>query len=459
MRGEQSIVETTEYLLILVEPDARKVLARETVEGYRLPSVRIPQWERPAKELQQAVQATWKLHVIVLDLLLSSDGTPFCAVAELLLSAPLVGLRAVALEQLEIPELSEQQRMQVVSLLSGGSLTNSPFSELGWIDQAITWLESETGRKLSSKSRIEQYNAGGAFSLVRFQTEDDRNYWLKATGEPNAHELSITRLLSELGGRFLPEMISSRSAWNAWLMSGEATQLTELPTDPFELFCVLEDAVESMAELQMKTEGQSLDLLEAGAFDQGLEVFQKHSDCLFDYLQEAMSLQTSTKVPRVDKPRLQEIHGIFEDACRRMENLDLPNTIVHGDMNYGNIVTGLGHCQFIDWCEAYVGNPLITLQHLLLLNRAENPDVRAFINSVLKDRYRNVWLAMCDPAEIDDGFAYMPLLAVASTLYGRGDWLTTSQRDDPRRQAYARNLTRHMDHAAKDPPLLEALRS
>jgi hypothetical protein len=66
---------------------------------------------------------------------------------------------------------------------------------------------------------------------------------------------------------------------------------------------------------------------------------------------------------------------------------------------------------------------------------------------------------MCDPAEIDDGFVYMPILAVASTLYGRGDWLTTSQRDDPRRQAYARNLTRHMDHAANDPALLEALRS
>lgn len=457
MGVEEAIAETTEYRLILVQPDSRKVLAIETVDGYRLPSVRIPRWTRPAKELQREIQATWKLHVIILDLLPSPDGIPFCAVAEVLPSEKPAELETLAFKQLEIPELSEQQRTQLASLLAGGSLSNSPFSQIGWIDQAITWLETETGRKLSSKSRIEQYNAGGAFSLVHFDMKDDWSYWLKATGEPNAHELSITSLLSELGGAYLPEMISSRPAWNAWLMSGEATQVTELPADPFELFRVLEDAVESMAELQMKTEGRSLDLLDAGAFDQGMEVFQKHSAALFDYLQEAMSLQTSTKVARLDKPRLQEIRAIFEDACRRMEDLDLPKTIVHGDMNCGNILTGRGHCQFIDWCEAYVGNPLITLQHLLLFNSAENPEVRTFINSVLKDRYRNVFLKMCDPKAIDSGFVYMPLLAVVSSLYGRCDWLATSKRDDPRRQAYARNLIRHIDQASRDPVLLEAL--
>jgi hypothetical protein len=167
-------------------------------------------------------------------------------------------------------------------------------------------------------------------------------------------------------------------------------------------------------------------------------------------------LQTSAKVPPIAQSRLQEIRMTFEDVCRRMEDLDLPETIVHGDMNRGNILVNCGHCQFIDWCEAYVGNPLIGLQHLLLLNKVEQPERRIDINRALREKYRATWSGSCNSAAIDEGFLYMPLLAIASTLYGRGDWLASPQRNDRRRQSYARSLARHMERAAREPELLEA---
>jgi hypothetical protein len=206
-----------------------------------------------------------------------------------------------------------------------------------------------------------------------------------------------------------------------------------------------------MAKLQMKTQGHNLDLINAGAFDQGLQVFENHAAELFDYLEEAMGLQTSTKAPRLEKKRIQELRAIFAEVCQRVEHLDICETIVHGDMNRGNILTGVGHCQFVDWSEAYLGHPLVTLQHLLQLNKVENSEIRDFINMLLKRRYLD------DPEAFDEGFVYMPVLAVASTLYGRGDWLNSSQRNDPRRQSYARSLARHMDRAARKPELLEAL--
>jgi hypothetical protein len=451
------ILESIEYLVVLVQPDSRMVLALVAAGSYLLPHVRIPQRARPAEELRNAIKDEFGLHVFVLELLASPGGSPPCAVAEVLTQNANSQLQAVKLEQISNSELSEQHRGQVASLLFGAN--GCPFAQVGWIDEAIAWMESATHRRLLSKSGIDQFNAGGRFTLVRFHTEDDGHYWLKATGEPNAHELSITRLLSVLGGDYLPEMISSRPAWNAWLMSGEAKGIDELPTDPFQLFRLLEDAVESMASLQIRTEGRRLDLLDAGAFDQGIGFFHRHSAALFDYLEEAMSSQTSTKAPRLEKTRLQEIQTIFEDVCRRMEDLGIPDTIVHGDMNHGNILTGVGHCQFIDWSEAYVGNPLISLQHLLLLNKAENPEIRSFIDRALKARYRDVWLALCAPAVFDDGLVFMPVLAVASSLFGRCDWLTTSERRNPNRQSQARNLARHMDREARAPELLEALRS
>jgi thiamine kinase-like enzyme len=455
MEVEEAILKTTEYLLVLVQPDSRKILVLDSSESCRLPRVRIPQQTRPAEQLRKGSKAAWGLDVLILDFFPSQDASPGGAVAELLGPNPSDELRLVESESIGIDELSEQQCALIGNVLAGE--TKSPFSQLGWIDEAVAWLEAATQRKLLSKSSIHQLNAGGAFSLIRLQTEDGQCYWLKATGEPNAHELSITFLLSELCGEYLPELISSRPSWNAWLALEGATQITELPTDPFKLSRLLEDAVEAMANLQMRTVGHRSELLNAGAFDQGIQIFQKHSAALFDYLEEAMSLQTSTKVPRLNRSRLQEIRTIFEEICRRMEALQLPETIVHGDLNYGNILNGCGHCQFIDWCEAYLGNPLIPLQHLLLLNRVENLKQRQFINQALQQRYRYAWRKAFDPARFDAGFVYMPSLAIASSLLGRGDWLASPNRGDPRRQSYARRLARHMDRAVSAPELLEAI--
>jgi hypothetical protein len=454
MPVQETIVETTEYRLVLVLPESRKILAIGDVDGYRLPSISVPQWTRPAEQLREAIHTAWKLSVLILDFF---HGSPFCAIAEVLVPSQSTDLKAVSFEQLQTPELSERQLAQIASILAGDSQVSSPFARVGWIEEATKWLETETGRKLSSKRDIEQYNAGGGFALVRFHTEDDRDYWLKATGDPNAHELSITTFLSKLCGRYLPELISSKPEWNAWLMSGEATCVTEIPTAPFQLFTLLEDAVECMAKLQIKTQGHNLDLLDAGAFDQGLDVLTDHATELFDYIEEAMSLQTSTKVPRLEKKRIQKLRAIFEEVCQRVEHLGICDTIVHGDMNRGNILTGSGHCQFIDWSEAYLGNPLITLQHLLLLNKVEGSEIRNFINLLLKQRFLDIWVASCAPDALDEGFVYMPFLAAASSLYGRGNWLSTPQRNDWRRQSYARTLARHIDRAAREPEFLEAL--
>jgi hypothetical protein len=240
-------------------------------------------------------------------------------------------------------------------------------------------------------------------------------------------------------------------------MGGEATALSQWPQEPFRLFALLESAVESMAQLQLRTQGQSLTLLNAGAFDQGMQSFLRRSHEIFDYLQESMSLQTSTRAHKLGKTRLLEMRAIFDQTCERMESLGIGKSIVHGDLNTGNVLTGIGHCQFIDWCEAYLGNPLVSLQHLLLLNRVGSLELREFVSEILKSRYLNVWASECDPEVMRQGLVYMPMLAIASTLYGRGDWLDSPLRHDSRRRSYARSLARYMDSASREPAFAEAL--
>ena len=240
-------------------------------------------------------------------------------------------------------------------------------------------------------------------------------------------------------------------------MSEEATPVAEMPTEPLALATVLGTAVECMAKLQKKTLGHSRELLRAGAFDQRIQVFQQHTAELFDYLEEAMSLQISTKAPRLEQKRVRELRACFEIACQHLERLNICETIVHGDLNCGNILIGAGPCQFIDWSEAYIGHPLISLQHLLLLNRTEEFATHHFINSVLQERYVDSLDEGSRAGDFRAGLIYTPMLAIASTLYGRGDWLCSPQRDDPHRQSYARSLARHMDRAAQDAHLLVTL--
>jgi hypothetical protein len=450
------VLGSVEYRVVLIEPDSRAVLALDTGNGCKLPQVHIPNRTRPVQQLQRAIRSTWGLHALILDFVATGCSSLPCVIAELLAPPTSQRLERIAPSQLSCLELTEAEHSALLSALEGE--TKSPFTRIGWFDEAAAWIEAATGRRVSRNADIEQLNAGGAFALVRFGADDGWNCWLKATGEPNKHELSITSLLSQLCGGYLPEFLALKPQWNAWLTSAEGTGITDLPANPFELFRLLEDAVGSLAELQVRTVGAESELLDAGAFDQRLDVLLSRSDALFDYLDEVMELSACRHLPRVERESLVEIRTAFKLLYERLHHRGIPETIVHGDMNPGNIVIGYEHCQFIDWSEAYVGQCIVSLEHLLLLvNSIENPDLRAFMKASLKQRYVDAWATVCAPDALQEGFCYMPLMAAASALYGRGDWLNSPERYDVRHLLYARTIVTYMERALRHPELQEAL--
>ncbi|WP_263408856.1 phosphotransferase [Terriglobus tenax] len=449
-------VITNEYRVLLVDPKSHTLLAQERCGEYCLARVAVPLGTRPARQLQETFRTSWGVTILILDLLAVHDNMSPCAVAELLAGEVPAEFRAVLPEQIRRDELSEEGRSLFQDMLRG--TVRSPFTEIGWIDRAIAWLETATGRRLSSKADIEQHNAGGAFTLLRFRTQDGCDYWLKATGAPNLHERNITSLLSRLCAGHVPEVVAEIPEWNAWMMRGQGSVRRALPTEATGIWHVLRGAVKSLAALQMNTVGSEQALFAVGACDHGTHVLRAKAETLFAYIDEAMSLQTSTKVPRLGASRLCELRRIFEDVCGHMEQLGLPPTVLHGDMNLGNILVADGRCVFIDWSEAYVGSPLVTFEHILLLNQVDCPSLKSSRDACLRQVYRGALGKILDVRAVDEGFACAPMIAAASSILGRGDWLRTHLRDDPRRQAYVRAIARHMDRAAREPALLRRLR-
>ena len=339
--------DMVEYRTVLVDPDLRKVWVREG-SGF-LPRVRIAGQALRAQELRKALEAAWGLRVFIVDFVGDDPLSP-CVLAEVEQTASLADLQLISLNQVPNAEFSDTDRALVETLLNGKS--KQEVSRIGWIHEAAAWFQANTHRRMLTTRNIEQFSAGGGCALLRFHAEDGSTFWLKAASGPHRHECAVTALLSRLGPECLPDFIASRPDWNAWLMSGEGTAIAEVPQKSLDLFTLLETAIASMAALQVRTIGRGDDLRGCGAFDQNLHVLAAHSQELFAYLEEAMSLQTSTRVPSVAKDRLREIRNIFDVVCDRLIELDLPEAIIHGDINpatlwfkraTANLSTGLRH--------------------------------------------------------------------------------------------------------------------
>ncbi len=447
--------EMTEHRIAVIVPESGAVLAVRDIGDYRLPRISIPQGVNLTHALRNALRSQWDLPVLILEYVIAQGSMPSCAIAQLLLPATSTAFFEVMPSQLAPGELTEEDLSALLSILEGKAL--SLFSRMGWLNEVVCWVERATRQSLGSQEDIEQVRAGGGTALVRFRMQGGNDYWLKAAGEENHSELPITKLLSTICEEYLPELVDSRSDWNAWLMAGQALAIERLPQEPLALFNFLEDAIVSMAELQLRTVGRERELLEAGAFDQRSYIFATRSEEIFECIEEVMGLQTSTKVPRIERRRLRELREILERVSELQNDLGIPDTVLHGDLNCANILAGQGHCQFIDWCEAYVGNPLISFEHLLLLHQG-SPSIQRETNARrLKDCYKARLAQVCDPRAIERGFLYAPMLAAYSTLHGRGDWPGTPMRRDPRCQASIRSIARYLDRAACDPRLLASI--
>jgi hypothetical protein len=205
-----------------------------------------------------------------------------------------------------------------------------------------------------------QLNASTTFSLIRFET-NGRAVWFKAVGEPNRHEFMITLKLSELFPTFLPAIISHCPEWNGWL-SVEVTgyELTEARQAEF-----WDTAATALGTLQIESIERVADIGEAGGQSLTSSELMALRRPFFDVMGELMKRQTKVPPPILGDKELLDLEERVCNALTRMHQLGIPETLGHLDPNPGNVIVSSGSCVFLDWAEAYVGNPFFTFQYLL----------------------------------------------------------------------------------------------
>lgn len=441
--------------MIVLSRGGTEVLLVPNGERYILPWVEIPRWQRVAENLTATVKSDWGEEVVCLFEPATEprgDGGRRYHAAEHLCTCgspklPTCWMPLSTLCQEALIEAQDYAAVkQAVAVCKGEieRLSAGPFARLGWFGELRNWIESvvePVGFRLTE--RFQQLNAANSFSLIRFETSGPA-LWFKAVGEPNQREFAITCALAQIFPDYLPRILSTRPDWNGCLTREvQGKLLSEVQGQ--ELWT---EASIALARLQIQSIDRGSQILGAGARDLGSAALSKLMQPFMSVVEQVMERQTKVAPPVLDHKDLSVLTDSLHSSLEAMDATGIPDTLGHLDLNPGNILVSDRRCAFLDWAEAYIGNPLFSLEYLLQHARhafGENSDVRTRMITA----YCAQWDGVISPAAIADAVAFAPLLAVFAYAAGSDAWKEPQQLQEPA-AGYLRSLARRMRREAKE---------
>ncbi|SEB52271.1 hypothetical protein SAMN05443244_0947 [Terriglobus roseus] len=135
--------EGIRYHLLITDTARAGLFVMASLEGFCLPEVCVPVWQRPAQALQTACLRSWNVHAIVACFLPVNRGSDDrYAVLEIVAPYANGTLKRVDPRRSFI-RLADEQMDALTTLSTSGN--GGSTSALGWIQEAITWVEASVG--------------------------------------------------------------------------------------------------------------------------------------------------------------------------------------------------------------------------------------------------------------------------------------------------------------------------
>ncbi len=453
--AEQNESET--YRVIILGRNGTEVLLVPDGDRFALPSVEIPRSQRVAEDLTAAIKTDLGEEVICLCDLDASTATNgkgiryqtaehWCANGTAKIPTRWVPVSALSQDSLIDPFDYSASRQSITAC--NAEMQDSPagpFARLGWFKELREWVEAviePLGFHLNGNFR--QLNASPSFSLIRFET-DGPGLWFKAVGEPNRRECAITCTLAQLFPNYLPLVLAARPDWNGWLTREVAGKLL----CEVQEAALWERAAAALAELQIESMDHGVRIFAAGARDLGTPALSKLIQPFIEIMAQLMERQPKVPPPVLGRKELLLLGDRIQSALDALEALGIPETVGHLDLNPGNIIVSPSRCAFLDWAEAYVGNPFFGFRYLLEhLRRAIGTDSAVEARSI--QSYCAHWEQVAPTGAIAEALALAPLPAVFAYAAGSNAWEDTERLQEPATAGYFRSLTRRMNREANE---------
>jgi hypothetical protein len=436
--------------VIVMGRDRTEVLLKTAESGFAFPAVEVPRWERLAENVTAALRRDWDCDAVCLFTLdHSSEDGAHCEVVECLCDR---GCKQEtvwkSIHSLNADSFQNEAQFQILEhcvhqLHRYERDPDSPFARKGWLDELRCWTaEVIRPMGLELTGPFCQYNATPSFSLIRFETNGPA-VWFKAVGEPNQREFPITLKLAELFPKFVPQILGTKQEWNGWLACEvHGTNLGE--TKDISLW---EQAATELGRLQIESISESQSVLQSGAHDLVANRLLTAIDPFFDVIARLMEEQPKVPPAILNRDELSLVKLRIEDALTLLEDLRIPDTLGHLDLNPWNVIASGNGCVFVDWVEAYVGSPFFSFQYLLEHFRraiGANPT----FEFQLVQAYRATWARSFSDEVIREGLALALLPAVFAYATGTDSWKDEERLRDPKIAGYFRSLARRMNREA-----------
>jgi hypothetical protein len=443
------------YRAIVLGRGGIDLLLVRTAGRFVLPTVEIPRCERVAANLTSALKIKYGCEAVCLfspdkAVLPPPGNTCNYQVLELIRTTtehkpPAEWLRVNCLSEKEFADPTDYAIAQrsVIKSTGQASAVQEPFVRVGWFRQLQDWAEQTIRpRGLHLTGTFSQLNASPAFSLVRFDTSGPA-VWFKAVGEPNLHEFPITLALAKCLPGHVPQVLGTRPEWKGWLALeakgidlGQSSDLRDWQT-----------AAESLAKLQLESLHHVGVIIEAGARELTPFYLSAMTRPFFAVMNELMEQQGRTPPPMLTRPELMMLCDRLDESLSVMEKLRLPYTLGHLDPNPGNIFLSQSGITFLDWAEAYIGNPFLSFQYLLEhFRRTVSRDLEA--TQGILEAYAQHWRSLISPQTLKRTLAFTPLVAAFTYAALDGLWRDPVRRQNQRFASYLRSMTRHMHREA-----------
>jgi Phosphotransferase enzyme family len=446
--------ERDTYHAIVLAQNATELLLTRADARLLLPSVEVPRCERIAENLTAEMKSKWGCEAVCLfapDAVSASRFGGVCyQVLECLNRAE---VSDAATEWVPIASLSEssfqdsadylavQQSVAECGAYSRG--IGRPFAQLGWFRELQTWAEEVIGPLgLHLTGPFCQFNASPSFNLIRFETDGPAT-WFKAVGEPNLREFPITLALAQLFPRYLPQVLGTRPAWNGWLTSEiEGKNLGETPD-----VTLWKRAAADLARLQIESIERHVQLRDLVLRDLRTTTLSARISPVLDVMARLMDQQIKVPPPVLSRQDLAFLGDRLHEAVCSLQELSIPDTLGHLDLNPGNIIVTANGCVFLDWAEACIGHPFFSFEYLLEHFRREVSGDPGPVQQLITS-YTAQWKPLVSSVAVDEALAVAPLLAVFAYAAGSGMSSDQAGLREPKTAGYLRGLARRMSREA-----------